>query len=120
MSMSDPLLKIRNHHSAACGDPPIIVGSTENCYVGYFENPYGDQWIVSQLESYNFSSFLIEQLSISRESYRPTRDGYDVGLTSASDTIRMIWAYLLAMLEVDRKVQTSHLGFLIFDEPRQQ
>lgn len=43
--MSDPLLKITNHHTAACGDPPIIDGSAENCYVGYFENPYGEQWI---------------------------------------------------------------------------
>ena len=75
---------------------------------------------VDQLGTYNFSSFLIEHLSMSRESYRPTRDGYDVGLTSASDTIRMIWAYLLAMIEVDRKFHTNHLGFLVFDEPRQQ
>ena len=45
ISMSDPLLKIANHHTAACGDPPIVDGSAENCYVGYFENPYGEQWI---------------------------------------------------------------------------
>ena len=75
---------------------------------------------VSQLEAYNFSSFLIEHLSINRESYRPMRDGYDVGLTSASDTIRMIWAYLLGLIEVDRKFHTNHLGVLVFDEPRQQ
>lgn len=43
--MSDPLLKIANHHAAACGDPPIVDGSVENCYVGYFENSYGEQWI---------------------------------------------------------------------------
>ena len=75
---------------------------------------------VSQLESYSFSSFLMEHLSISRESYRPTRDGYEIGLTSASDTIRMIWAYLLGLIEVDRKFHTNHLGVLVFDEPRQQ
>ena len=45
ISMSDPLLKIANHHAAACGDPPIIDASADNCYVGYFENPYGEQWI---------------------------------------------------------------------------
>ena len=39
--MSHPLLKIRNHHTASCGDAPIVDGSAENCYVGYFENPYG-------------------------------------------------------------------------------
>lgn len=45
IAMSDPLLKIANHHAAACGDPPIVDGSADNCYVGYFENPYGEQWI---------------------------------------------------------------------------
>ena len=43
--MSDPLLKIANHHTASCGDPPIIDGNAENCYVGYFENPHGEQWV---------------------------------------------------------------------------
>ncbi len=79
-----------------------------------------EESFVSQLESYKFSSFLIEHLSISRENYRPARDGYDIGLTSASDTIRIIWAYVLAMIEVDRDFHTNHLGFLVFDEPRQQ
>jgi len=75
---------------------------------------------IAQLRAYDFTSFPIDQIAISRESYRPSRDGYDVGLTSASDTIRMIWAYLLGMLEVSRSAQTNHLGLLIFDEPRQQ
>ncbi len=66
---------------------------------------------ISQLESYSFSSFLMEHLAISRESYRPTRDGYEIGLTSASDTIRMIWAYLLGLIEVDRQFHTNHLAF---------
>jgi len=43
--MSDPLLKIANHHAAACGDPPSVDGNAQNCYVGYFENPYGEQRI---------------------------------------------------------------------------
>ena len=75
---------------------------------------------VSQLSDYSFSSFKLEHLSINRESYRPARDGYDIGLTSASDTIRIIWAYILGMLEVDLKFHTNHLGFVVFDEPRQQ
>src|SRR5258706_2027208 len=75
---------------------------------------------VDQLGEYNFTSFLIDRIAISHETYRPSRDGYDIGLTSASDTIRIIWAYLLGMLEVSRSAQTNHLGLLIFDEPRQQ
>ncbi len=43
--MSEPLLKIANHHTAGCGDPPIIDGNSQHCYVGYFENPHGEQWI---------------------------------------------------------------------------
>jgi hypothetical protein len=42
--MSTPLLTISNNHTPACGDPPIA-GNTENLYVGYFENRYGEQWI---------------------------------------------------------------------------
>jgi hypothetical protein len=53
-------------------------------------------------------------------TYRPCRGEYDVGLTSASDTIRIIWAYLLGMLEVAKAFPTNHLGFMVFDEPRQQ
>ncbi len=43
--MSEPLLKLRNQHTAACGDPPIVDGVTGNQYIGYFENNYGEQWI---------------------------------------------------------------------------
>lgn len=43
--MSDPLLTIRNHHVVECGDAPIITGSIDNQYTGYFENPFGEQWI---------------------------------------------------------------------------
>lgn len=43
--MSDPLLTIRNHHSAFCGDPPIITAEDSATYVGYFENRFGEQWL---------------------------------------------------------------------------
>jgi len=43
--MSEPLLKIRNHHSASCGDPPIVGDELSECYIGYFENRFGEQWI---------------------------------------------------------------------------
>src|SRR5687768_5722138 len=42
--MSDPLLTIRNNHSPSCGDPPIVNNSAD-CYVGYFENMHGEQWV---------------------------------------------------------------------------
>ena len=43
--MSEPLLKIRNHHAASCGDPPIVASDAAYCYIGYFESRHGDQWI---------------------------------------------------------------------------
>jgi hypothetical protein len=43
--MSQPLLTIRNHHTAAYGDPPIVDGEAGKRYIGYFENPQGEQWI---------------------------------------------------------------------------
>lgn len=43
--MSEPLLRIRNHHVAECGDPPIVNGDDPAVYIGYFENPHGEQWI---------------------------------------------------------------------------
>ena len=67
--MSDPLLKIANHHSAACGDPPIIDGNAQNCYVGYFENPHGEQWI-----------FILD-----RQTGKATLRGGDVGWNTEVD-----------------------------------
>jgi hypothetical protein len=43
--MSEPLLKIMNHHSPACGDPPIVSSDGSGVYLGYFENSCGEQWI---------------------------------------------------------------------------
>ena len=43
--MSEPLLSIRNHHTAPCGDPPIVNEADRDTYIGYFENQFGEQWI---------------------------------------------------------------------------
>ena len=45
--MSDPLLQIQNRHAPACGDPPIISDDDPQVYLGYFENPHGEQWVFS-------------------------------------------------------------------------
>jgi hypothetical protein len=42
--MPEPLLKISNHHSGSCGDPPIIADDKDT-YIGYFENEHGEQWV---------------------------------------------------------------------------
>ena len=66
--MSDPLLTIRNNHALACGDPPIVNNSA-NCYVGYFENAYGEQWI-----------FIYD-----RETKIATLQGGDIGWNTAQE-----------------------------------
>jgi hypothetical protein len=43
--MSDQLLSIINKHIKESGDPPFTNNDDENIYIGYFENPYGEQWV---------------------------------------------------------------------------
>jgi hypothetical protein len=43
--MPESLLRIRNHHSPACGVPPTVNGDDPALYIGYFENPHGEQWV---------------------------------------------------------------------------
>lgn len=93
-----------------------IVGLTEKDEV---KIRHLEESFVEQLRQYGFHSFPVDQVRISRESYRPSRGEYDIGLTSASDTIRIIWAYLLGMLELAHALPTNHLGLVVFDEPRQ-
>ncbi len=74
-----------------------------------------------QLREYGFNSLTINNIKISDYSYFPEHDGFELSFDlSASDYIRVIWAYLLGLLEVSRDHQTNHLGLLILDEPRQQ
>lgn len=78
--------------------------------------------VVDQLREYGFSSFQSpDEVEISEINYRPAREGYDLGFDlSASDWVRLIWAYLLGLLELARDEGTNHPGLLVLDEPRQQ
>jgi hypothetical protein len=78
--------------------------------------------LVSQLDQYGFSSIKPPSLlRISRETFRPTYEGFDLGFNlSASDMIRTIWAYTYGLMEVSRIFSTNHIGTLVLDEPRQQ
>ncbi|EHN10911.1 hypothetical protein PAI11_22210 [Patulibacter medicamentivorans] len=76
---------------------------------------------LDQLGFYHPESLPLGDLEISRDSYLPAAGNVDLGFQiSASDGIRLIWAYLLGLLETSRTVATPHPGLLIFDEPRQQ
>lgn len=77
--------------------------------------------LVDQLRDYGFRSLPAGEIRISRERYTPTHEGFDLGFDlSASDMIRLIWAYLIGLLEVDREFDTNHARLLLLDEPRQQ
>lgn len=76
---------------------------------------------IEQLRSYDFGSFSDERLRISNVDYLPRREEFDLQADiSASDAIRVIWAYLLGLMEISQLSKTNHPGVLILDEPRQQ
>lgn len=78
--------------------------------------------IQEQLAEYGFSSVPPSEIQIARDTYMPQRGdrplvGKDI---SASDNVRLVWAYLVGLLEVAREFDTYHPGFLALDEPGQQ
>lgn len=82
-----------------------------------------ERLLVEQETDYGFTSFPPNLLKIALDDYHPTRDGFDLVYdVSASDNVRTIVAYLVALLEVGRGQPdwTNHPGILILDEPRQQ
>lgn len=73
------------------------------------------------MEAFGYRSAPIHELYISDDSYRPERTGFEIAFdSSASDNIRIIWAYTLALLQVSNSYNTNHWGFCFFDEPEQQ
>ena len=50
----------------------------------------------------------------------PTSDGFDMKFdSSASDNIRAIWAYTIALLKTSLETQGNHPAIILFDEPAQ-
>lgn len=82
---------------------------------------FGEQFL-ELLKSYGYSSIAkIYEIQITKNNYQPFLDGFDLTLeSSASDNIRIIWAYSVALLYMTHWYKTNHFGFLIFDEPEQQ
>jgi hypothetical protein len=77
--------------------------------------------VTEQLHAYGFQSLKPESIEISRTKYVPMREGFNLGHDiSASDMVRLIWSFLLGLLEAGRSDESQHPGLLLFDEPRQQ
>ncbi|MEJ8675332.1 hypothetical protein [Chromobacterium amazonense] len=77
--------------------------------------------LIGNLSDFSYQNNNINWLKISEQTYRPELDGFDiVADTSASDYIRIIWSYTLALLELGIEInEVKHGGFVVFDEPRQ-
>lgn len=61
-----------------------------------------------------------DNVEISEDKYFPTINGFDMKYdSSASDSIRGIWAYTCALAEVSSSLNGNHSNVIIFDEPGQ-
>jgi len=73
------------------------------------------------VHKFGYRSTGVSQLHISKDNYRPVCDEFEVAFgASASDNIRLIWAYTLALLQVSSSHDGNHWGIVVFDEPEQQ
>ena len=80
------------------------------------------KYFIKNLQRYHYSSLMsLEEIDIPFETLMPTIDGFDMKFdSSASDGIRMIWAFTLSLLQVSLEKNGNHFGIIIFDEPAQQ
>jgi hypothetical protein len=63
----------------------------------------------------------VSDVKLSLDTYEPEAEKINLKAdVSASDLIRLHWAYLLGLLEVGTQATGNHPGLLIFDEPQQQ
>ena len=63
----------------------------------------------------------ISRVEISPDKLIPIINGFDIKFdSSASDGVRVIWAFTLSLLKTSLKYGGNHPGILIFDEPGQQ
>lgn len=78
---------------------------------------------IDNLKRYHYSSLSsFEGIDISIDSsLLPTIDGFDMKFdSSASDGIRVIWAFTMALLQVSMEKDGNHPSVIVFDEPAQQ
>ncbi|MFA6138750.1 MAG: hypothetical protein WC667_11765 [Sulfurimonas sp.] len=79
------------------------------------------KYLQKNIELFNFTSDNVDNIFIDLETYFPKIDTFKLKSdSSASDYIRTIWAYYIALFEVSKEFSLNHLGLLIIDEPAQQ
>lgn len=80
-----------------------------------------EKYFKEYLEKFDYQSVKnYDGIQISMENYLPTSDGFDMKFdSSASDNIRAIWAYTIALLKTSLETQGNHPNIILFDEPAQ-
>ena len=73
------------------------------------------------MRKYGYKSVAnMDAIQISEESYLPVIEEFDMKFdSSASDNIRAIWAYTIALMQTSMEKKGNHPGVIIFDEPNQ-
>lgn len=76
---------------------------------------------IENLRKYGYKSVAnMDAIQISEESYLPVIEEFDMKFdSSASDNIRAIWAYTIALMQTSMDKHGNHPGVIIFDEPNQ-
>lgn len=77
---------------------------------------------INRIKKYRYSSIdNLSEIEISKEKLLPTVYGFDLTTDcSASDNIRVIWAFTLSLLANSSDLNGNHPNILIIDEPDQQ
>ena len=71
------------------------------------------------LASFRFGVFTPSEISIDPQSMRPTHVNGDLGFQgSASDGLKLRWAYMLSLAQTSGATGGLHPGLLLFDGPR--
>lgn len=85
-----------------------------------------NEYFSNALRSFRYESKPVDRITISSENYLPltrldTGEIYNIRFdSSASDFIRCLWAYYIALMQTSIKHQGNHPCLLMFDEPKQQ
>lgn len=76
---------------------------------------------IQSLQDYGYKSVdTLDAVEISRETYLPIKENFDMKFdSSASDNIRAIWAFTVALMNTAIDKLGNHPTMLIFDEPDQ-
>lgn len=79
------------------------------------------EYFATNLKLYNYySTNSIESIEISKDRFMPVIDNFDMKFgSSASDNIRAIWAYTVALVQTADANKCDKPGIMIFDEPTQ-